>query len=67
MRRIHTYSLQRAAQPILNFFQEGVPGTDPDNLSIYFYVLCEQMCEIRMQDGAVLNCDTVGGAVDVGS
>ncbi len=61
----HSYSFQGSAQPFYHFFPDGVPGTHPDNLSIYFYVLCESMCEVRVHDWKILNCDTSGGAIDV--
>ncbi len=33
------FSRPNVGEPFLNFYPEGVPGTDPNNLSIYFYTL----------------------------
>lgn len=56
-----TFSLQGSAQPFLHFFDDGVGGTDPDNLDIYAYILCESRCEVEVLDWDLLNCNTVSG------
>jgi len=43
------------------------PGTDPDNLDIYPFVLCEDVCEVKALAWGTLGCDTSAGEVDVGS
>jgi uncharacterized repeat protein (TIGR01451 family) len=43
------------------------PGTDPDNLVIYPFVLCEDVCEVRALAWGTLTCDTSAGEVDLGS
>jgi cysteine-rich repeat protein len=52
--------------PFQNFFGE-VGGTDPDNLSIYPFALCEAQCGLTGLDWKMLNCDTVDGQVDIDS
>jgi cysteine-rich repeat protein len=54
------------ANPFQNFFGD-VDGTDPDNLIIYSFVLCEAHCALTALDSAMLNCDTEGGQVDLDS
>lgn len=58
-------SWQGSANPFANFFDDDIPGTDPDNLDIYPFVLCEAECSIAVRKWAELNCNVVGGAVDV--
>ena len=60
-----TFSLQGSAQPFLNFFDDGIGGTDPDNLDVYMYILCESRCEVEILDWGLLNCNIVSSAVDV--
>ncbi len=43
------------------------PGTDPDNLDIYPFVLCEDVCEVKALAWGTLACDTSAGEVDIGS
>ena len=57
-------SWQGSGNPFQNFYGD-VPGTDPDNLDIYSYALCEAECSIAVRKWGELNCDVVNGAVDV--
>jgi cysteine-rich repeat protein len=57
-------SWQGSGNPFQNFFF-AVPGTDPDNLDIYSFVLCEAHCGVTILGSDLLNCDTVDGAIDV--
>ena len=60
-----SFSWQGSVNPFVNFFDDDIGGTDPDDLDIYAFVLCEARCEIKMLDWGRLNCPTVAGAVDV--
>ena len=57
-------SWQGSGDPFQNFHAD-VDGTDPDNLDIYAFALCEAACGMTILGSDVLNCDTVGGAIDV--
>jgi cysteine-rich repeat protein len=57
-------SWQGSADPFQNFSGD-VEGTDPDNLDIYSFVLCEAHCGLTILGSDFLNCDTVDGAIDV--
>ena len=59
-----SFSWQGSVNPFVNFFDDGIGGTDPDNLDIYGFVLCEAECEVRTLNYDRLNCTTVAGAVD---
>jgi len=57
-------SWQGSGDPFQNFHAD-VPGTDPDNLDIYSFVLCEAQCGVTILGSDLLDCDTVDGAIDV--
>lgn len=55
---------QGSANPFTNFYGD-VDGTDPDNLDIYSFVLCEAACSIRALRWGRVQCDVSGGAIDL--
>ena len=59
-----SFSWQGSVNPFVNFFDDGIGGTDPDNLDLYGFVLCEAECEVRTLNYDRLNCTTVAGEVD---
>lgn len=59
-------SWQGSVNPFSNFYGQ-VEGTDPNNLEIFPFVLCDAQCEVQMLNWRVENCLTTNGAVDVSS
>lgn len=58
-------SWQGSANPFANFYNDDIGGTDPDNLDIYAFALCEAECTLAVRKWGELDCNVVGGAVDV--
>jgi cysteine-rich repeat protein len=59
-------SWQGSVNPFVNFFGDGIGGTDPDNLDIYPFVLCEASCgPITALQWDILDCDTSAGEIDL--
>jgi uncharacterized repeat protein (TIGR01451 family) len=59
-----TWQSDGVANPFRNFFGV-VPGTDPDNLDIYPFLLCEAQCTVEFSQWEMLDCSTVDGDVDI--
>jgi len=58
------YNLSLSSAPFINLFGH-IEGTDPDNMIIYPYVICNIDCAITMRTWGIAQCDSVDGGVDI--